>query len=67
MLAAVAYVVLRLSAVPMPFRNTATLRLVWLYIFVACAPPSAIRVVVAAFVLATLLFGRQLSPLQCTN
>jgi competence protein ComEC len=61
-LAAVVYVVLRLSAVPMLFRNMATLCLVWLYIFVACAPPSAIRVVVAAFVLATLLFGRQLSP-----
>jgi competence protein ComEC len=37
----------------------------WLYIFVAGAPPSAIRAgVVASFVLAAPLFGRQLSPLH---
>ncbi len=64
-LAAMIYVVLRLFAVPMLFRNPATLGLVWLYIFVAGAPPSAIRAgVVATFVLAAPLFGRQLSPLH---
>jgi len=62
-LAAIIYVVLRLFAVPMLFRNPATLGLVWLYIFVAGAPPSAIRAgAVATFVLAAPLFGRQLSP-----
>lgn len=67
-LAAMIYVVLRLFAVPMLFRNPATLGLMWLYIFVAGAPPSAIRAgVVATFVLAAPLFGRQLSPLHCTN
>ncbi|MCA1718585.1 MAG: ComEC/Rec2 family competence protein [Actinobacteria bacterium] len=64
-LAAMIYVVLRLFAVPMLLRNPATLGLVWLYIFVAGAPPSAIRAgVVATFVLAAPLFGRQLSPLH---
>lgn len=67
-LAAMIFVVLRLFAVPMLFRNPATLGLVWLYIFVAGAPPSAIRAgVIATFVLAAPLFGRQLSPLHCTN
>jgi competence protein ComEC len=62
-LAAMIYVVLRLFAVPMLLRNPATLGLVWLYIFVAGAPPSAIRAgVVATFVLAAPIFGRQLSP-----
>ena len=62
-LAAMIYVVLRLFAVPMLFRNPATLGLMWLYIFVAGAPPSAIRAgVVATFVLAAPLLGRQLSP-----
>lgn len=64
-LAAMIYVILRLFAVPMLFRNPATLGLVWLYIVVAGAPPSAIRAgVVATFVLAAPLFGRQLSPLH---
>ncbi len=64
-LAAMIYVVLRLFAVPMLFRNPATLGLVWLYIFVAGAPPSAIRAgVIATFVLAAPLFGRQISPLH---
>jgi competence protein ComEC len=63
--AAIVYVVLRLFAVPMLFRNPTTLGFVWLYIFVAGAPPSAIRAgVVATFVLAAPLFGRQLSPLH---
>lgn len=62
-LAAMVYLVLRLFAVPMLFRNPAVLGLMWLYIFVAGAPPSAIRAgVVASFVLAAPLFGRQLSP-----
>ena len=56
------YLVLRLFAVPTVLRNPITLALVWLYI-VAGAPPSAIRAgVVATFVLAAPLFGRQLSP-----
>jgi competence protein ComEC len=64
-LAAMIYLVLRLFAVPMLFRNPTVLGLVWLYIFVAGAPPSAIRAgVVATFVLAAPLFGRQLSPLH---
>ena len=64
-LAAMIYVVLRLFAVPILFRNPAVLGLMWLYIFVAGAPPSAIRAgVVATFVLAAPLFGRQLLPLH---
>lgn len=64
-LAAMIYVVLRLFAVPMLFRNTTTLALAWLYIVVAGAPPSAIRAgVVASFVLLAPLIGRQLSPLH---
>ena len=64
-LTAMIYLILRLFAVPTLFRNPTTLALVWLYIFVAGAPPSAIRAgVVATFVLAAPLFGRQLSPLH---
>jgi competence protein ComEC len=64
-LAAMIYVVLRLFAVPMLFRNPVVLGLLWLYIFVAGAPPSAIRAgVVATFVLSAPFFGRQLSPLH---
>jgi competence protein ComEC len=45
-----------------------TMGLVWLYILIAGAPPSAIRAgVVATFVLAAPLLGRQVSPLHCTN
>ena len=41
-------------------------RLIWLYILIAGAPPSAIRAgVVATFVLAAPLLGRQVSP--CTS
>jgi competence protein ComEC len=52
-LSAIIYFVLRLFAVPALFRNPTTLALMWLYIFVAGAPPSAIRAgFVATFVLA---------------
>jgi len=45
-----------------------TLALIWLYIIVAGAPPSALRAgVVATFVLAAPIFNRQLSPINCTN
>ena len=64
-LAAVLYLVLRLLAVPTLFRNPSVLTLLWLYIVVAGAPPSAIRAgVVATFVLVAPLIGRQLSPLH---
>ncbi len=66
-LAAMIYFVLRLLAVPTLLRNPTVLALVWLYIVVAGAPPSAIRAgVVATFVLAAPLIGRQLSPFHCT-
>ena len=64
-LAAMIYFVLRAFAVKMLVRVPTTLVLIWIYIFVAGAPPSAIRAgVVATFVLAAALFGRQLSPLH---
>jgi competence protein ComEC len=64
-LTAALYFLLRLFAVPTVLRNPAVLGLVWLYIFVAGAPPSAIRAgVVATFVLAAPLLGRQLSALH---
>lgn len=64
-LAALVYFVLRGFAVPLMVRNPATLALVWLYILIAGAPPSAVRAgVVATLVLAAPLFGRQLSPLH---
>jgi competence protein ComEC len=64
-LTAAVYLVLRFFAVPTIFRNPTVLALMWLYIFVAGAPPSAIRAgVVATFILAAPLFGRQLSPLH---
>jgi competence protein ComEC len=62
-LAAVIYFALRAFAVPATVRICATLTLIWLYILVAGTPPSAIRAgVVATFVLAAQLFGRQISP-----
>ncbi len=68
MLAAVIYFALRAFALPATVRICATLILIWLYILVAGAPPSAIRAgVVATFVLAARLFGRQVSPLHCMN
>jgi competence protein ComEC len=64
-LAAVIYFALRAFALPATVRICATLILIWLYILVAGAPPSAIRAgVVATFVLAARLFGRQVSPLH---
>ncbi len=65
MLAAVIYFALRAFPLPATVRICATLILIWLYILVAGAPPSAIRAgVVATFVLAARLFGRQVSPLH---
>lgn len=64
-LAALIYFALRGFAVPLVARTSLTLSLVWLYILVAGAPPSAIRAgVVATFVLGARLLGRQVSPLH---
>lgn len=64
-LTALVYFVLRGFAVPLIVRNPGTLALVWLYIIVAGAPPSATRAgVIATLVLAAPLIGRQLSPLH---
>lgn len=64
-LTAAIYFLLRRFPLPTVFRNPTTLGLVWLYIFVAGAPPSAVRAgVVATFVLVAPLLGRQLSPLH---
>jgi competence protein ComEC len=63
LLAAVDYIELRAFALPAPVRICATLALIWLYVLVAGAPPSAIRAgVVATLVLAARLFGRRISP-----
>ena len=65
LLAALIYFVLRGLTVPIPVRVPVTLVLIWLYILVAGAPPSAIRAgVVATFVLGAGLLGRQASPLH---
>jgi len=64
-LAAVIYFALRLFAIPAGIRAGATMGLIWLYILIAGAPPSAIRAgVVATFVLAASLLGRQVSALH---
>ena len=64
-LAAMVYFVLRALAVPLVVRVPATLALIWLYIIVAGAPPSAVRAgVVATLVLTATLLGRQVSPLH---
>jgi competence protein ComEC len=61
-LAAVIYFSLRTFAVPAATRIPTTLALIWLYILVAGAPPSAIRAgVVATLVFATGLLRRQVS------
>ncbi len=61
-LAAVIYFALRAFVLPAALRVGVTLGLIWLYILVAGAPPSAIRAgVVATLVLAARLLGRQLS------
>ena len=64
-LAAVIYLTLRLFAIPAGIRASITMGLIWVYIVVAGAPPSAIRAgVVATFVLAAPLLGRQVSALH---
>lgn len=64
-LSAAIYFLLRSFAVPLVVRNPATVALVWLYVVVAGAPPSAVRAaVVATLVLAAPVFGRQISPLH---
>ncbi|HJQ28639.1 MAG TPA: ComEC/Rec2 family competence protein [Rubrobacter sp.] len=64
-LAAVIYFILRFFAIPSGIRSGVTMGLIWLYILVAGAPPSAIRAGVAAtFVLAAQVFGRQVSALH---
>ena len=65
LLAALIYFVLRGLAVPLVIRTTVTLALIWLYILIAGAPPSAIRAgVVATFVLGATLLGRQVAPIH---
>ncbi|MDQ3568455.1 MAG: ComEC family competence protein [Actinomycetota bacterium] len=67
-LAAMIYFLLRALAVPVMVRSPVTLALIWLYIIVAGAPPSALRAgVVATLVLAAPIFNRQLSPINCTD
>jgi competence protein ComEC len=64
-LAAVIYFALRYFAIPAGMRAGVTMGLIWLYIIIAGAPPSAIRAgVVATFVLAAWVFGRQISALH---
>ena len=64
-LAAVIYFALRTIAIGPTYTIPATLVLIWLYILIAGAPPSAIRAgVVATLVLIARLLGRQLSPLH---
>jgi competence protein ComEC len=63
-LAAVIYFAIRIFAIPPTIRAGVTMGLLWVYILIAGAPPSAIRAgVVATFVLAAPLLGRQVSPL----
>ena len=64
-LAAVIFFALRLFAIPQGIRAGVTVGLIWPYILIAGAPPSAIRAgVVATFVLAAPLLGRQVSALH---
>jgi competence protein ComEC len=64
-LAAVIYFAIRIFAIPPTLRAGVTVGMIWLYILIAGAPPSAIRAgVVATFVLAAPLLGRQVSPLH---
>ena len=64
-LAAVIYFALRLFSIPSAVRAGITIGLLWPYILIAGAPPSAIRAgVVATFVLAAPLLGRQVSALH---
>ena len=67
-LTAVIYFALRTVAIGLTYRIPLTLVLLWVYILIAGAPPSAIRAgVVATLVLVAGLLGRQVSPLHCTN
>ena len=62
-LAGVIYFAIRILAIPPTIRAGVTVGMIWLYILIAGAPPSAIRAgVVATFVLAAPLLGRQVSP-----
>jgi competence protein ComEC len=64
-LAAVIYFAIRIFAIAPTIRAGVTICLIWLYILIAGAPPSAIRAgVVATFALAAPLLGRQVSPLH---
>jgi len=64
-LSAVIYFALRVFTIPIVVRAGVTMGLVWLYILIAGAPPSAIRAgVVATFVLAAPILGRQVSALH---
>lgn len=64
-LATASYFALRALALPLATRNAATLALVWVYVVVAGAPPSAIRAgVIASFVLLAPLLKRGISPLH---
>jgi competence protein ComEC len=64
-LAAVIYFAIRIFAIPPTVRAGVTVGMIWLYILIAGAPPSAIRAgVVATFVFAAPLLGRQVSPLH---
>jgi competence protein ComEC len=61
----VIYFAMRIFAIASAIRAGVTLGLVWVYILIAGAPPSAIRAgIVATFVLAAPLLGRQVSPLH---
>ncbi len=64
-LAAVIYFAIRRFAILAGLRAGVTMGLIWLYILIAGAPPSAIRAGVAStFVLAAPLLGRQVSALH---
>ncbi len=64
-LAAMNYLLLRTLAVPLMVRGPLAVALIWLYIVIAGAPPSAIRAgVVASLVLLAPVLGRQVSPLH---
>jgi competence protein ComEC len=64
-LAAVIYFAMRIFAIPPTICAGLTMGLMWIYILIAGAPPSAIRAgVVATFVLAAPLLGRRVSPLH---
>ena len=64
-LAGVIYFAIRIFAIPPTIRAGVTMGLLWVYILIAGAPPSAIRAgIVATFVLAAPLLGRQVSPLH---